>query len=255
MKRRWTGNEAGALELGAGILVLIGLLAIPLTIAAAQDLYDIASGRWGPRQEQAAPVPAVTIPFLGPALPSQDPARTCYLNRAGSLQWTAQGWRSPDYPAPTLTGDPAIDRGRVQPWQEAMQGLIASADFPECDRPEEPPPPPQDDRPADDPNVSGNYPYNAAYQGGPPLSCNANGFQGTFQVTQPGRGRVVVNIGEPLEGTLERDLSFAVQADRDSVRGRFFIDRGGTVTIQSGTISFGTSNDNTCVYTFDAQRA
>jgi hypothetical protein len=255
--RRWFRDEAGQLEIGAGILVLLGLLAIPLVMAGAKDIDDFASGRWNPKEKVATPPPVSITEFKDPALPAKtDPRYACYVSRAGSLKWnTARGWTHPDYPAPKLTGVVAKDAPAVAEWTATMSGLIAAADFKQCDLERESPrPPPQE---PGDLNVEGTYQATFTYQGGPRPPCSA-GYTRALQVSQPAKGQVRIAFGEStFEGTLSGknfEASYSADGPTDRMRGSFqgTSDRR---TIESGFVGFGTTDvSEPCAYTFEAER-
>jgi hypothetical protein len=257
---RWRG-EAGQLEFGAGILVLLGLLTLPLVLTGVQDVADLRSGRWD-RKEKVNPPPAVTIPALKvPPMPTSPPERVaCYNGRRGGLRWDdTLGWRHDAYPPPQLTGTYAKDAAAVQDWVRQMQGLLADANFvAQCDTPE--PPTSAPEQVQADPNVQGNYDVRLAYQGGPPSQCNTQGYVAQYRVTQPVKGRVTIDIGggRVFQATLASSLSFDGEftglGPRDTIRGSF-TGSDDQRTMDSGTVIFGAPDgDTSCSYTFTGVR-
>jgi hypothetical protein len=262
MRLRWHRDETGQLELGAGILILLGILAIPLAIAGAKDIDDWRRGRWE-RQERVNPPPPLVIPtFTSPPMPSGPPDRVaCYSARQGGLRWdTSRGWLHDAYPPPQLTGRRQTDEAAIAEYTRTMQGLLAEANFvAECDTPEAPPGSPPE-QPAE-PNVSGTYAITLTYQGGPPTACNTAGYTAQYRVSQPVRGSVRIDIGgnRVFQGPLSSSLSFEATFDglgpRDTIRGQF---RGTNEqrTLESGTVVFGApdGSGDDCAYTFEGTR-
>jgi hypothetical protein len=261
MRLRWRRDESGQLELGAGILILLGVLAIPFAMAGAKDLSDLANGRWN-RQEQVQPPPPLEIPrFTSPPMPSAPPERVaCYSARRGGLRWDpTNGWLHDGFPPPSLTGRRQNDEAAIAEYTRTMQGLLAEANFvAECDTPE-PPPPPREPEP-EQANVSGTYAITLAYQGGPPTACNTAGYTAQYRVSQPVRGSVRIDIGGnrvvqgPLTSGLSFELTFEELGPRDTIRGVF---RGNNEqrTLESGTVVFGSPDaSEPCAYTFEGTR-
>ncbi|MBK9180712.1 MAG: hypothetical protein IPM45_14325 [Acidimicrobiales bacterium] len=131
-------GERGAAQVVAGVLIGVALVAsafAPAFVTAVlQDLNDIRNGRWwGSGQVASATQPPIrSIPFVGPAPPSDQQQAACVqqIAQGFGLQWTgaSQGWRAPgSYPEPVLTGDPSVDRPAVYDWTSAMNGLVALA--------------------------------------------------------------------------------------------------------------------------------
>jgi hypothetical protein len=258
---RWRRDESGQLEIGAGLLALAALLALPLILTGIQDVQAYRAGKWD-RKEKVNPPPAVTIPALKtPPMPASPPERVaCYNARRGGLRWdNTRGWRHDGYPPPHLTGVYAKDDAAVQEWLRQMQGLISDANFvAECDTPDPPPPAPEE-VPAD-PNVQGVYDVRLAYQGGPPSQCNTQGYVAQYRVTQPVKGRVTIDIGggrvfqAMLASSLSFDGEFTGLGPRDTIRG-YFTGSDDQRTMDSGTVIFGAPDgDTSCSYTFTGVR-
>lgn len=82
---------------------------------------------WRPGGGNIAAQPPPLDLNVGPAPPSE--GRDRILDKmAKSLhrfRYTANGWRSDDFPMPALTGDRAVDRGAVGPWKATMDSVLS----------------------------------------------------------------------------------------------------------------------------------
>jgi hypothetical protein len=123
-----TRDARGALQLAFGIAVTMILLGVALAPSIIQDIVDATNGRWNPKEHTGfgSAGQQVRIPFVGPALPSDEQQSACVMRIASEngLTWTGQGrgWRAPGtFPEPELTGDAATDRGKVAVW---LQGIV-----------------------------------------------------------------------------------------------------------------------------------
>lgn len=247
-------------------LVLIAVLAsAPIWIPAVQDIHDLATGKWNPKEQQAPPPTEADLPFIGPGLPSDPTKADCVKKEADKvgLSWTAKGWRTSDIDEPSLVGDPAKVRANIDFFRRRMEAFVGSRqkEWESCLKDL---PPPAPETPSSEPvlNPIGTYtmqyaspaPHCDSAYFPPPATMIVGGSPDAMTVALPSYD----NYTDQLTGGYATSGSFSANGLRQiggglglRMLGQFQTD-GTATTVSNGSLTYNGPTD--CTFTFTATK-
>ena len=238
-----SGRQAGLALLPWLILVAV-LVASPILVPAVQDMVDLATGKWNPK-EKPPPLPTeADIPFIGPGLPEDTTKADCVKKEADKvgLYWTSKGWRTNDVDPPSLNGDPARVRAAIDFYRRRMEAYVGSRqkEWESCLKDL---PPPVQQASTTEPQLDFRGTYALTYQPSP-SSCQ---FSGPSTVAVSGTPEALtITATEPgltvtMTGSVDRSGSFSANADISGLGRRMlgrFDGSGSAVKIQNGSLAY-----------------
>jgi hypothetical protein len=260
--RRLPGEEAGFSLLPWAILIAIAA-ATPIIIPAVQDIHDLATGKWDPKEREAPAPTANDLPFIGPGLPADKTKAECVEREAAKvgLTWTAKGWRTSEIDEPNLIGSPSQVRGNIEFFRRRMEAYVGSRqrEWANCLKD----PPSAEDitsssvepqiefagtyTPVYPPSATGTCPY------APPETITIAGTATTLTITATSS-----QFTDQLTGSVDRSGGFSANGLRDvggglgmRMLGRFKTD-GSVTTITDGQLEF--NGPELCTYEFTATK-